>query len=64
MIVAFLGTGLMGAPMARNLLKGGHAVRAWNRTAAKAEALRPDGAEVFGTAAEAVARAKDILGEG
>ncbi len=36
MKIAFLGTGLMGAHMARNLLKAGHAVTVWNRTAAKA----------------------------
>lgn len=61
MIVAFLGTGLMGAPMARNLLQAGHAVRAWNRTRAKAEALAPDGAEVFDTAAEAAAGAELVI---
>ncbi len=49
--VAFLGTGLMGAPMARNLAGAGHEVRAWNRTAAKAEGL---GATVAGSPAEAV----------
>jgi 6-phosphogluconate dehydrogenase len=37
--IAVLGTGLMGAPIARNLHKRGFAVRAWNRTAAKAQAL-------------------------
>jgi 3-hydroxyisobutyrate dehydrogenase len=30
--VAVLGTGIMGAPMARNLLKAGFQVRVWNRT--------------------------------
>ena len=52
--VAFLCTGIMGAPMARNLLRAGHSVAVWNRTADKAEALRPDGAEVFSSAADAV----------
>ena len=32
MKVGFIGLGLMGAPMSRNLLKAGHSVRAWNRT--------------------------------
>jgi 3-hydroxyisobutyrate dehydrogenase len=36
--VAFLGMGVMGAPMAGHLAKAGHAVRVYNRTAAKAEA--------------------------
>ena len=58
--IAVLGTGLMGGPMARNLLKAGHAVTAWNRTRAKAEALEADGATVAGSAAEAV-RDADIV---
>ena len=58
--VAFLGTGLMGAPMARNLLKAGFPVTAWNRSADKAEALKPDGATVAASAAEA-ARDADIV---
>src|SRR3712207_6181896 len=37
--VAFLGTGLMGRPMASRLAGAGVPVRAWNRTAAKAQAV-------------------------
>lgn len=37
--IAFLGIGLMGAPMARHLIAGGYDVTVWNRTRAKAEAL-------------------------
>jgi 3-hydroxyisobutyrate dehydrogenase len=54
--VGFVGTGIMGAPMARNLLRAGFAVTVWNRTRAKAEALVADGASVAETPA-AVARA-------
>ena len=36
--IAFLGTGLMGAPMARRLLAAGFAVTVWNRDPSKAEA--------------------------
>jgi 3-hydroxyisobutyrate dehydrogenase len=43
--IAALGTGVMGAPMARNLARAGHDVRAWNRSPDKAEALRDDGIE-------------------
>jgi 2-hydroxy-3-oxopropionate reductase len=43
--VALFGTGIMGAPMARNLARAGHRVRAWNRTHAKAMALAADGVE-------------------
>jgi 3-hydroxyisobutyrate dehydrogenase len=42
--IAFLGTGRMGGPMAANLARAGFAVRAWNRTADRAEALAEDGA--------------------
>jgi len=56
--IAMLGTGLMGGPMARNLLKAGFPLTAWNRTAAKAEALRPAGAEIAASAAAAVAGAE------
>jgi 3-hydroxyisobutyrate dehydrogenase len=44
--IAALGTGVMGAPMARNLARAGHTVRAWNRSAEKAAALSDDGVEV------------------
>jgi 2-hydroxy-3-oxopropionate reductase len=43
--LAFLGIGLMGRPMSTRLLLAGYPLRAWNRTAAKAEALRELGAE-------------------
>lgn len=59
--VAVLGIGLMGAPMARNLLKAGHAVRVWNRSPAKAEALRADGATPCASIPEAVQGADFIL---
>ncbi|MGH9416786.1 MAG: NAD(P)-dependent oxidoreductase [Terriglobales bacterium] len=37
MHITFLGTGIMGAPMAANLARAGHHVRVWNRTPEKAE---------------------------
>ena len=40
--VAVLGTGTMGAPMARNLLHAGFNVRVWNRTLAKAAVVGVD----------------------
>jgi 3-hydroxyisobutyrate dehydrogenase len=60
MTVAFLGTGTMGAPMARNLARAGLPVVAWNRTHARAEALAEDGVRPAATAAAAVAVA-DVL---
>ena len=58
--VAVLGTGIMGEPIARNLLRAGFAVRAWNRTRAKAEPLAADGAVVCDEPAEA-AHGADVV---
>ena len=41
--IAWIGTGVMGASMASHLAKAGHTVRAYNRSAAKAEALQDVG---------------------
>jgi 3-hydroxyisobutyrate dehydrogenase len=60
-MLAVLGTGIMGAPMARNAARAGVTVRAWNRTREKAEPLRDDGVEVCETAAEAVRGAGLVL---
>jgi 2-hydroxy-3-oxopropionate reductase len=46
--------------MARNLLTAGYPLMVWNRTRAKAEALRADGAQVAGSPAEAT-RAADVI---
>jgi 3-hydroxyisobutyrate dehydrogenase len=59
MEIAFLGTGIMGAPMARNIAQAGHAVTVWNRTREKAEAV--DGAAVADSPAEAVAGAEVVV---
>ncbi|MER6130106.1 NAD(P)-dependent oxidoreductase [Streptomyces sp. NPDC001795] len=59
--VSVLGTGIMGAAMARNLVRAGHTVRAWNRTRAKAEPLAADGAHIAGTPVEAVQGADAVL---
>ena len=58
--VAVLGTGIMGAAMARNLLSNDMEVRAWNRSREKAEPLKEDGAEVVDSPADA-ARGADFL---
>ena len=59
--IAVLGTGIMGAAMARNLISAGMEVRAWNRTREKAEPLVDDGAKVTDTPAEAAAGAGFVL---
>jgi 3-hydroxyisobutyrate dehydrogenase len=59
--IAALGTGVMGAPMARNLARAGHEVRAWNRSPDKAAALRDDGVDVHDDPAAAAADADVVL---
>jgi 3-hydroxyisobutyrate dehydrogenase len=59
--VALLGTGFMGAAMGRRLLGAGFGLRAWNRTAERAEPLAEAGAVVCATAAEAAAGAGILL---
>ncbi|GAA2714767.1 MULTISPECIES: NAD(P)-dependent oxidoreductase [Streptomyces] len=59
--VAVLGTGIMGAAMARTLARAGLDVRAWNRTRAKAEPLAAHGITVTDTPADAVRGADAVL---
>lgn len=59
--VSVLGTGIMGAAMARNIVRAGHDLRVWNRTRAKAEPLAADGAYVADSPAEAVRGADVVL---
>lgn len=59
-LVAVLGTGLIGAPIARNLASRGFRVQAWNRTAAKAQALAAAGIQACDSPADAV-RDCDII---
>src|SRR3984957_15694909 len=51
--LAFLGTGVMGLPMVRNLDEAGCAVHAYNRTVRRAGPLQDEGIAVFGDPAEA-----------
>ena len=41
--IGFIGIGLMGLPMAINLLKAGYNLKAFNRTESKAEPLKEFG---------------------
>ena len=59
--IAVFGTGLIGAPVARNLRKRGFTVQAWNRTAAKAQALANDGIQAFDSPADAVRGANIVV---
>jgi 3-hydroxyisobutyrate dehydrogenase len=46
MEIGFIGLGAMGEPMARNLLRAGHALKVYNRTRSRAEALAGYGATI------------------
>ncbi|MFJ7333028.1 NAD(P)-dependent oxidoreductase [Streptomyces sp. NPDC101110] len=59
--VSVLGTGIMGAAMARNVARAGHTVRAWNRTRSKAEPLAADGVRIADSPAQAVQDAHVVL---
>jgi 3-hydroxyisobutyrate dehydrogenase len=59
--VGFVGTGIMGAPMARNAIKAGFAVTVTNRTLARAEPLAKDGATVVKTPREVAARSDIVV---
>jgi 3-hydroxyisobutyrate dehydrogenase len=61
MHIAFLGTGIMGAPMARRIAQAGHDVTVWNRTTDKAAPLAEHGATVAQDAAPAVSGAEVIV---
>ncbi len=60
--LAFLGLGIMGYPMARNLLQAGHHVALWSHTAAKANELAGShGGVASATPAEAAAQADYVF---
>src|SRR4051794_1516832 len=59
--VAVLGTGIMGAGMARSLLREGFEVTVWNRSIEKAKPLADDGAQVAESAADAVSAADVVI---
>ncbi|WP_407529136.1 NAD(P)-dependent oxidoreductase [Methylobacterium oryzisoli] len=59
--IGFLGTGIMGAPMARHLCRAGHAVRVWNRSPGKAAALAAEGARVADDPRAAVREADAVI---
>jgi 3-hydroxyisobutyrate dehydrogenase-like beta-hydroxyacid dehydrogenase len=59
-VVGFVGTGVMGTSMARHLLAGGHALRVFNRTPAKAQAVLDAGGVLCESPAE-VARQSQVV---
>ncbi|HEX2903023.1 MAG TPA: NAD(P)-dependent oxidoreductase [Jatrophihabitans sp.] len=59
--IALLGTGTMGLPIGQNLLEAGLPLRAWNRSADKAEPLAAAGATVTETPGDAVSGADIVI---
>ncbi len=61
MIIAFLGTGLMGLPMASNLLKAGFKVNVYNRSIERTAPLAALNAQIYADPAEAIHNADIII---
>jgi 3-hydroxyisobutyrate dehydrogenase len=59
--IAVLGTGRMGAPIARNLLAAGFGVAVWNRTPGRARELADAGARLAASPADAAGSADVVL---
>ena len=59
--IAFIGLGIMGGPMARHLVAGGHSVIGFNRSRGPVERLVSDGGTAAGSVAEAVRDAEVII---
>jgi 3-hydroxyisobutyrate dehydrogenase len=61
-LIAFLGLGLMGAPMTANLVRAGYRVKAWNRNSQRPsiDIARDAGAVIVSSIAEATAKA-DVI---
>ena len=59
--IAFIGIGLMGLPMAKNLLKAGYPLRAYNRTLKKSEPLRKYKAVITKSIKEAVSETDVVI---
>ncbi len=59
--VGFIGLGIMGSGMARNLLRAGFDLTVWNRTASKAEGLAGEGVKLAANPADLAARCDVII---
>ena len=59
--VGFIGLGIMGEPMCRNVLAGGHDVTVYNRTPAKMAPLVEAGAKAASSLAELVRRSEVVI---
>jgi len=60
-IIGFIGLGIMGKPMARNLLKGGYALVVHSRSRSPVEELGGEGAEIAASPQEVAARTHVVI---
>ena len=60
-IIGFIGLGIMGKPMARNLLKGGYALVVHSRSRSPVEELGGEGAEIAASPQEVAARTQVVI---
>jgi 3-hydroxyisobutyrate dehydrogenase-like beta-hydroxyacid dehydrogenase len=59
--LGFIGLGIMGAPMARALLRAGHELSVWSHTQGKADQLAKEGARACASPAEVTARSECVF---
>lgn len=59
--VGFVGLGVMGTPIARNLIRAGQPLLVWNRSPAAAETLRAEGADVAASVEDLFSRTDVVL---
>jgi 3-hydroxyisobutyrate dehydrogenase len=59
--IGFIGLGIMGRGMARNLLKAGFPLTVWNRTASRADELAGEGAERGASPADVAAKSDIVI---
>ena len=61
MKIGFIGLGIMGKPMCRNLMKNGHEMVVYNRSSASMEELAKEGAVMAKSPAELAAECETII---
>jgi 3-hydroxyisobutyrate dehydrogenase len=59
--IGFVGVGIMGRPMALNLIKAGHSLKVFNRTPSKLKPLTDAGAQAAATPADAAVGSEAII---
>jgi len=60
-VIGFIGLGIMGKPMARNLLKTGYSLVIHNRSRAAVDELSKEGAQVAASAQEVASRSEVVI---